>query len=146
MAMIPLKNTYTVCPEGIHVFKIDKVEYDETFGKMQIHLVTEKGIKLVERFSMLNADGTYNDKACNAFSYFAKTALNNYEIENVDPLTLTGHYIKAEVKHTKVPSNNDPAKILTFANLGDKWVADGFETEKETVVPEGFDLDAFLKG
>lgn len=35
----------------------------------------------------------------------------------------------AEVVHTKVPSNKDPNKEVTFANLGDKSPADGFDTE-----------------
>ena len=27
-----------------------------------------------------------------------------------------------------MPSNKDPNKTVTFANLGDKWAADGFDT------------------
>ena len=71
----------------------------------------------------------YNEKALNAFSYFAKTAMNDYTMEDIDPEQLINHYIRAEVVHTKVPSNKDPNKEVTFANLGDKSPADGFDTE-----------------
>lgn len=146
MAMIPLTNTFTICPEGVHTFKITQVEYDETFGKMKIELVTDEKIKVYERFSLMNQDGTYNDKACGAFSFFAKTALNildRTDITEVDPNTLVGRYIKAEVVHSKVPSNNDPAKIMTFVNVGQKWVADIYLNE-EVAPKTGLDLDALL--
>jgi hypothetical protein len=40
-----------------------------------------------------------------------------------------GRYIGAEVVHTVQPNKNDPTKNVTFANLvGEKWVADGFDT------------------
>ena len=46
-----------------------------------------------------------------------------------DPEELIDHYIEAEVVHTKLPSTKDPSKTVTFANLGDKAPADGFDTE-----------------
>lgn len=55
--------------------------------------------------------------------------MNDYELEDIDPEELIDHYIWAEVVHTKVPSNKDPNKEVTFANLGDKAPADGFDTE-----------------
>ena len=73
-------------------------------------------------------NGEPNEKACNIFSYFAKTALNNFSLEAIDHNDLVGHYIKMEIIHNKVPSTNDPTKTLTFANSKDKWVADGFDT------------------
>ena len=76
----------------------------------------------------MGADGNINEKACAAFSFFAKTALNDFSLEAVDPATLVDHYIKADVVHTEMPSNKDPNKTVTFANLGDKWAADAFDT------------------
>lgn len=128
MAIIPMTSGFTLCPEGVHVFRIYKVDYDEDFGKLVIHLVNAQGITVQERFSLMGKDGTANEKACNAFSFFAKTALNDFALESVDPATLVDHYIKAEVVHTKQPSNKDPNKTVTFVNLGDKWSSEGFET------------------
>ncbi len=93
----------------------------------------------------MNNDGSLNDKACGAFSFFAKTCLDildRTDITEVDPSDLVGKFIKAEVIHNKVPSTTDPNKIMTFVNLGEKWVANGFETE----APKGLDLDALLNG
>ena len=128
MAMIPMTNGFTLCPKGVHVFRIYKVEYNEEFGKLLVHLVNAQGITVMERFSLMNQDGSMNERACGAFSFFAKTALNNFTLEAVDPATLIDHYIKAEVIHNDVPSNKEPGKTVTFVNLGDKWVADGFDT------------------
>lgn len=168
MAMIPMTNGFTLCPKGVHVFRIYKVEYNEEFGKLLVHLVNAQGITVMERFSLMNQDGSMNERACGAFSFFAKTALNNFTLEAVDPATLIDHYIKAEVTHAEVPSNKDPNKNTTFVNLGDKWVAEGFDTTpvakaltlgKETSAPAhtpvaqpapapatGLDLNALLNG
>lgn len=163
MATIQLTSGFTVCPEGVHIFRIYKVEYNQDFGKLTIHLVNAQGITHVERFSLLNASGAPNERAYNAFSYFAKTALNNYSLGEIDPNWLVNHYIKAKVVHTIVPSNKDANKTMTFANLSDKWVADGFDTtpvekaltlgtevaqpkvaEPTPTQPKGFDLNSLL--
>ena len=130
MATIHLSaSTYAPIPEGIHVFRIFDVEYDETFGKVQIHLINAKGRIHTEKFTLMRADGSMIDGACNALSYFAKTALNTTEPADIDHTELIGHYIKAQVVHNVQPNRNDPSKTVTFVNLTDKWSADGFDTE-----------------
>lgn len=128
MATIPMTSGFTVCPEGVHVFRIYNVDYNADFGKLVVHMVNAQGITHSEKFSLMNNDGSPNAGACSAFSYFAKTALNNFSLEEIDHTDIINHYIKAEVTHTVVPSTKDPKKTVTFANLGDKWVADGFDT------------------
>ena len=137
MAMIPMTSGFTLCPKGVQVFRIYKVDYNEEFGKLVIHLVNAQGITQQERYSLMGADGNINEKACAAFSFFAKTALNDFSLEAVDPVTLVDRYIKADVIHTTQPNKNDPTKTVTFANLGDKWVADGFDTAP---VPKALNL------
>ena len=165
MAIIPMTSGFTVCPKGVQVFRIYKVDYNEEFGKLVVHLVNAQGITIQDRYSLMNQDGSINEKACNAFSFFAKTALNDFSLEAVDPVMLVDRYIKSDVTHTIQPNKNDPTKTVTFANLGDKWVADGFETTpvskaltlgKETATPApapvaqptapatGLDLNALL--
>lgn len=129
MANIQLSSSFGVCPEGRHIFRIYKVTYDETFGKLVVYMVNAKGITHMERFSLMNANGEMNDKACNAFSFFAKTALNNFSLEEIDHTDLVNHYIGGEIVHSKTPSRNEPDKTVTFANMSEKWVADGFDTE-----------------
>ena len=102
---------------------------EEVRNRRQIKLENAQGAPHTERFSIKDKNDEYNEKALNAFSYFAKTAMNDYTMEDIDPEQLINHYIRAEVVHTKVPSNKDPNKEVTFANLGDKSPADGFDTE-----------------
>ena len=146
MARIPMTGGFQIMPEGEQVLKITAAEYDEDFGKAIFTLANAKGQTCQERFGLLNQDGTPNEKALGAFSFFAKTALNNFDIEDVDPEELVGHYLKAEVIHNKVPSTKDPSKMMTFVNLGSKSPADGFEGAPASKPKAGLDLSALLGG
>lgn len=158
MARIPMTSGFTLIPTGEYVFLIEDVKYDEKFGTLEVKLVTADGMKHTERFSLMDNNGEANEKALNAFSYFAKTALNDFSVADIDHTDLIGHYIRAEVVHTKMPSRKDPTKTVTFANLGDKAPADGFDEQvaaSAAVVPAapaasagnvvgGVDLNALL--
>lgn len=147
MARIPMTGGFQIMPAGEHVLKITKAEYDADFGKVIITLENVKGQTCQERFSLLNQDNTPNEKALGAFSFFAKTAMNNFDLVDVDPEELVGHYIRAEVTHNKVPSRTDPSKMLTFVNLGDKSPADGFDgVPAPAPKASGLDLSALLGG
>lgn len=130
MATIHLSNNnYAPIPEGIHIFRIYDVEYDETFGRVQIYLVNAKGRVHIEKFTIMRADGSMIDSACNALSFFAKTALNDSTSTDIDHTELINKYIKANVVHNVQPNRNDPSKTITFVNLTEKWSADGFDTK-----------------
>lgn len=171
MARIPMASGFTLIPEGTYVFRIYDVSYDEEFGKIEIKLVNAAGMTQTERFTIKDKNDEPNEKALNAFSYFAKTAMGDYTLEDIDPMELIDHFIEAEVVHTKLPSNKDPNKTVTFANLGDKAPAEYFDTEpvsraltlgkdknaalapqKQATAPapaspkKGLDLDALLGG
>lgn len=171
MARIPMTSGFTLIPEGTYVFRIYDVSYDEEFGKIEIKLVNAAGMTQTERFTIKDKNDEPNEKALNAFSYFAKTAMGDYTLEGIDPMELIDHFIEAEVVHTKLPSNKDPNKTVTFANLGDKAPAEYFDTEpvsraltlgkdknaapapqKQATAPapaaqkKGLDLDALLGG
>lgn len=129
MARIPMTSGFSLIPEGTYVFRIYAVSYDEEFGKIEIKLVNAQGMTHTERFTIKDKNDELNEKALNAFSYFAKTAMGEYGLEDIDPMELIDHFIEAEVVHTKLPSNKDPNKTVTFANLGDKSPAEYFDTE-----------------
>jgi hypothetical protein len=133
MAKIGLsEGTWTVIPEGTHVFKITGVNYKEDFGKMEVKMETKEGLKHTERFSLLSSNGDTNQGALNAFSYFAKVALNNFTLTEIDHEDLIGHFIECDVEHDVQPSNKDPHKNVTFVKLTDKRVSDGWD---ETLTP-----------
>lgn len=146
MARIPMTGGFQMMAEGEQVLKITAAEYDEDFGKAIFTLTNAKGQTCQERFSLLNQDGSPNEKALGAFSFFAKTAMNDFDLEDVDPEELVGHYLKAEVIHNKVPSTKDPTKMMTFVNLGSKSPADGFEGVPASPAHKasGLDLAALL--
>ena len=129
MARIPMTSGFTLIPEGTYVFRIYDAKYDEEFGKIEVKLVNAAGMTHTERFSIKDKNDEMNEKALNAFSYFAKTAMGDYTLEDIDPAELVDHFICAEVIHTKLPSNKDPNKTVTFANLGDKSPAEYFDIE-----------------
>ena len=145
MARIPMTGGFQMMPEGEQVLKITAAEYDEEFGKVIFTLANAKGQTCQERFGLLNQDNTPNEKALNAFSFFAKNAMNDFDMEDVDPNELVGHFIKAEVIHNQVPSIKNPAKMMTFINLGKKSPADGFEgAPAPKPKAAGLDLNALL--
>ena len=132
MAKIALSEGFTVIPEGTHIFKITEVSYKETFGKIEVKMETAKGLKHTERFSLIGKNGQPNEGAMNAFSFFAKTALNDFELTEIDHNDLVGRYMECVVEHDAQPSNKNPEKNVTFIRLADKSPADGFD---EAVAP-----------
>ena len=153
MAKIKLsEGGYSLIPEGTTTFKIVAVEYKEDFGKMKVEMQTKDGKKHTENFSLLNKDGEVNEGALKAFSYFAKTALNNFSLDEIDETDLIGCYITATVKHEEFESNKEPGKMLKSARLNDYAVAVGFGSGEFQNIPDNIgedidedeDLDDFL--
>lgn len=158
MAKIGLSEGFSLIPKGTHVFKITGVNYKEDFGKMEITMQLASGQKHVERFSLLNKDGEPNQGGLNAFSYFAKVALNDFDLTEIDHEDLVGCFIRCEVDYEEVESNRTPGKMLKFVRLGDKEPADGYDeapakkekAEKSTPAPAAksgkkpFDLNTIL--
>lgn len=130
MARIAMTSGFTLIPEGEHVFRIYDASYDEEFGKIEIKMVNAQGITHNERFSIKNNNDEINEKALNAFSYFAKNAMGDFSLEDIDPEELVNKFIRGTIVHTKQSSKTDPTKTLTFANMvGDKSHADYFDAE-----------------
>ena len=134
MAKIGLSEGFTLIPEGTHVFKITAVNYKEAFGKLEITMQTQSGAKHIERFSLLKTDGSPNEGALNAFSYFAKTALNDFSLTEIDHEDLVGCFIECDVEHDVQPNKNKPDKTVTFARLTDKRPSEGWD-EREAPSP-----------
>ena len=142
MAKIKLsEGGFSLIPEGTTTFKIVEVEYKEDFGKMKVTLQTKDGKKHIEQFGLQTKDGEVNEGALKAFSYFAKTALNNFSLDEIDETDLIGCYITATVKHEEFESNKEPGKMLKSARLNDYAVAVGFGSGKAEEVEDSSDED-----
>ncbi|MBT9168843.1 MAG: hypothetical protein DDT19_02191 [Syntrophomonadaceae bacterium] len=128
---------YIPIPEGRYIFRIVKCTYDKDFGKLEIDLVTANGYRHTERFTLLGQDGEINEKAQAAFTFFARTALDDYNLEEVDHLDLVGCYLKCDVEHQVLPSKREPGKTVTFTRLVNKEPARGFTEHNKKPVEKG---------
>ena len=125
MARIPMTGGFSPMDEGNQVLRIYGVQYNEVFGNLTIYLNNAKAQTMRETFRFKGKDGKPNEAAMNAFSYFAKTAMQDFEMEDVDPQDLVGKYIRCEVVHNESGGN-------TYANLGrEKEAADAFDTKAD---------------
>ena len=151
MAKIKLVETgWSMIPEGDYVFKVDSVDYKEDYGKLEINLLSQSGQKHQERYSLTTGKGKMNEGAYKAFSFFAKTALNNFNLDEIDPDDLVGCYVSATVEHEgSVDKDGEPvlsdktgeqfvnARLRNLANA----VGFGKKSAKEEV-DEDDDFDA----
>ena len=130
MAKIPMASGFTPIDEGEYIFQIYQVEDDETFGIYKVHLVTADGLTHVERFYILNDDGSIREGALGRLSYLAKCALNDFDRDG-DWATqeIVGCYIRGEIVHKATESTKTTGKTVTFVNLGEINPAEGFDTE-----------------
>ena len=140
---------FSLIPEGTHTFKVTKVDDSkyEDFGKLEVTLQTSSGVTHIERFGLQTKGGEINEGALKAWSYFARTCLNNYDADEIDTQDIVGCYITATVKHEEFESNKEPGKMLKSARLNDYAVAVGFGSGKSEETPEEVsddDLDDFL--
>ena len=137
MALINLAaGGYSVIPEGTHVLKITKVEYKEEFGKLLITMETRTGQKHTERFTLVNSEGDVNQGALNAFSYFAKVAMNDFSLTSIDHTDLIGKFVECDITHEEVDSNREPGKKVIFTRLTDKRPSVGWaDTPAQASVP-----------
>lgn len=134
MGRFKLSAGFQMIPEGEHVFRIDAVKYDEDFGKMEIRMSTKSGATHIERYSLLNTDGSVKEGAMRAFAFTAQTALNDFSDREIDEQELVGHFIRAEVEHQEGDRTNDRGEKMKFVRLAKKYPATGFEGEEPAPV------------
>ena len=123
------ESTFNLIPEGTQTFKVMEVndEKYEDFGKLEVKLQNSKGQTHVERFTLLKKNGEINEGALKAWSYFARTCLNNFNADEIDTQDIVGCYITATVKHESYEYEKDgETKTSKNARLNDYTVATKF--------------------
>lgn len=147
------ESTFTLIPEGVTIFKVMEVDDSkyEDFGKIAVKLQTAKGETHTENFGLIKANGELNEGALKAWSYFARTCLNNFRADEIDTQDIVGCYIQATVKHeTYTRTKGDKAgQEATATRLNDYATAIGFAGAKSVQEVENDsdgddDLDDFL--
>lgn len=153
MAKIKLsEGGFNIIPEGVTTFKVvgvDDSKYED-FGKLSVELQTSKGQKHFENFALTKGNGELNEGALKAWSYFAKTCLNNFQLDEIDTQDIVGCYIQATVKHEKYTrtKGEKAGQEGTAVRLNDYTTAIGFDNQVAKEVVEDLenddDLDDFL--
>ncbi|MBM6667521.1 hypothetical protein H6A64_06665 [Lacrimispora saccharolytica] len=147
------ESTFTLIPEGVTIFKVMEVDDSkyEDFGKLAVKLQTAKGETHTENFTLTKQNGELNEGALKAWSYFARTCLNNFQADEIDTQDIVGCYIQATVKHeTYTRTKGEKAgQEATAVRLNDYTTAVGFagnkpENEAESDSGDEDDLDDFL--
>lgn len=145
------ENTFKIIPEGVTVFKVMEVDDSKysDFGKLSVKLQTAKGETHSENFSFLKANGDLNDGALKAWSYFARTCLNNFQADEIDTQDVVGCYVQATVKHEKYirTQGDKKGQEATAVRLNDYTTATGFDGSKavnQADNDDSDDLDDFL--
>ena len=128
------ESTFSIIPEGITTFKVMEVDDSkyEDFGKLVVKLQTADGKTHNEQFTLTKANGELNEGALKAWSYFARTCLNNFSADEIDTQDIVGCYITATVKHESyIRTKGDKAgQEATSVRLNDYTTAIGFGTGK----------------
>jgi len=118
---IPLTSGFALMEEGIQILKITKVEFKEDFGKLNLTMENVQGRKHFERFSFVDKDGNSNDAACSAFSAFARSAIHDPSLSEVEPEDLLGCFVKGEISYRTYTDNNGKEKKTTQKEPGTYW-------------------------
>lgn len=139
------ESTFKLIPEGTTTFKV--VEVDDTkyedFGKIAVKLQTAKGEVHTENFTLVKANGDINEGALKAWSYFARTCLNNFYADEIDTQDIVGCFITATVKHEKFTrtKGENAGTEGTSVRLNDYTTASGFGSGAADVEESDEDID-----
>jgi hypothetical protein len=154
MAKMKLSESgFSLIPEGSTIFKVvgvDDSKYED-FGKLGVKLQTAKGETHTESFSLTKKNGELNEGALKAWSYFARTCLNNFRADEIDTQDIVGCYIQATVKHEVYTKTKGDRKGEegTAIRLNDYTTANGFagavvDQDVDEDDEDTDDLDDFL--
>ena len=138
------ESNFKLIPEGTTTFKVVEVNDSkyEDFGKLEVKLQTAKGETHIERFGLTKNNGEVNEGALKAWSYFARTCLNNFNADEIDTQDIVGCYVTATVKHESYTYEKDgETKKGTNVRLNDYTTAVNFGNKVEEEIDEDLDLD-----
>ena len=99
------------------LLKITSCEYNPDFGKVTMTLADQSGKVMNNNFNLLNADGSNNEGALKAFSYFAKVALGDWDRDDVEDTDLINCYIRGDISLNEGKEKSKTGETMWFANL-----------------------------
>jgi hypothetical protein len=115
------------------LLRITKSNYDQDFGKVEITLENEKGELVNNNFGLMSQDGSMNEGAIKAFSYFARVAIGDWGRDDIEDEELVGCYVRADIKMVKGSKPNKDGEILEYANLDKVYMTDDTFDDQKTL-------------
>ena len=113
------------------LLQITHAKYNPDFGKVEMTLSNEKGETMNNNFGLMNNDGSINEKALKAFSYFARVAVGDWDRDDIEDEELVGCYIRADISLKEGKEKNKDGEIMMFANLDKVYTTnDSFKKSK----------------
>lgn len=126
MAKIKLASNFEVFPEGTYVFKIVDVRYKPEWNKVEIEMVTQDGKKFSKNYIIATKDGKTAPSFW-GFTYLARAALNNPDLDEISPEELIGHFVECTMEHNMKESTTNPGKMNTYSNIVKSEPAEGWD-------------------
>jgi len=124
------------------LLQITNAKYNQDFGKVEMTLSNEKGETMNNNFGLMNNDGSINEKALKAFSYFARVAVGDWDRDDIEDEELVGCYIRADIALREGKEKNKDGETMYFANLDKVYTtSDTFKKSKVKEVVEDEDED-----
>lgn len=112
------------------LLKITKCNYDPEYGKVEMTLENEKGETLNNNFGLMAQDGSMNEGALKAFSYFSRVAMGDWGAQDVEDEDLIGKFIRADITMTEGKKPGKDGKTVSFANIEKSYMTnDKFENK-----------------
>ena len=97
---------------------------------------------IAEKPSVAREIARSNNGGAKAFSFLAKTALNNFSAVELDPTALVGKKLIGDIEHSEVESTTKEGEMMKFANLRNFKVYE--ETPKAKAASTTEDLMSLL--
>lgn len=99
------------------LLQITKANYDQEFGKVELEFKNERGEIINENYNLMTNDGSINEPALKAFSYFTRVAMGDWGIQEVEEEELIGQWLRADIKMTKGSKPDKDGNTIYFANI-----------------------------
>lgn len=111
---------------------VTKSKYDQEYGKVEMTLENENGEIVSNNFGLIDNDGSINDGALKAFSYFSRVAVGDWGRDDIEDEELIGCFVRADIEMVKGKKEDKNGNIMEFANIAKCYMTnDRFEKAKK---------------
>lgn len=122
------------------LLQITKANYDQEFGKVELEFKNERGEIINENYNLMANDGSINEPALKAFSYFTRVAMGDWGVQEVEEEELIGKWLRADIKLTKGSKPDKEGNDIYFANIEKIYMIS--DDDVDYIADAGLDMTA----